>query len=112
MAWGAKERLPPGRSLGLRRKGRGRTGSGTGHINGGERPAEEVVHDKLGHYATLGVASDADDAAIKSAYRKLALLFHPDRSKHPDAKARFQMIQKSYETLSEPVSRKAYDQIP
>jgi len=77
-----------------------------------ERPAEKVVHDKLGHYATLGVASDADDAAIKSAYRKLALLFHPDRSKHPDAKARFQMIQKAYETLSDPVSRKAYDQIP
>lgn len=77
-----------------------------------ERPAEKVVHDKLGYYATLGVASDADDAAIKSAYRKLALLFHPDRSKHPDAKARFQMIQKAYETLSDPVSRKAYDQIP
>ena len=77
-----------------------------------ERPAEKVVHDKLGYYATLGVASDADDAAIKSAYRKLALLFHPDRSKHPDAKARFQMIQQAYETLSDPASRKAYDQIP
>ncbi len=77
-----------------------------------ERPTEKVVHDKLGYYATLGVASDADDVAIKSAYRKLALMFHPDRSKHPDAKARFQMIQKAYETLSDPVSRKAYDQIP
>lgn len=77
-----------------------------------ERPAEKVVHDKLGYYATLGVASDADDAAIKSAYRKLALLFHPDRSKYPDAKARFQMIQQAYETLSDPASRKAYDQIP
>jgi molecular chaperone DnaJ len=37
----------------------------------------------------LGVLRDADQAAIKDAFRKLALRYHPDRNKEPDAEERF-----------------------
>lgn len=50
-----------------------------------------------GNYELLGVAPDAEDDAIKSAYRKLAAEHHPDRSK--DGGARFREIKEAYEAL-------------
>jgi DnaJ-domain-containing protein 1 len=76
------------------------------------RPTTPPRRDRLGYYAVLGVPVDADQIAIKSSYRQLALLFHPDRTKDPDATERFRLIQKAYETLSDSTRREAYDQIP
>lgn len=59
------------------------------------------------HYETLGVARDADAAAIKSAYRKLAAQHHPDKPGGDQAK--FQEIAAAYATLSDPEKRAHYD---
>lgn len=61
-------------------------------------------------YSILGVARGADDAALKSAYRKGAMKFHPDRNQgDPDAERRFKEINEAYEVLSDPQKRQAYD---
>lgn len=61
------------------------------------------------YYDVLGVAHDADDKAIKNAFRRLALRYHPDRSKEPDAEARFKEIAEAYAVLSDPRRRADYD---
>ena len=60
-------------------------------------------------YKTLGVAKDADAAAIKKAYRKLARTHHPDSNEGKDA--RFKEIGEAYSVLSHPEQRKQYDAI-
>ena len=65
---------------------------------------------KRDYYETLGVARRADDAAIKSAYRKMALQYHPDRN--PDdttAGARFKEAAEAYAVLADPDKRSRYD---
>lgn len=63
-------------------------------------------------YAVLGVARDADQAAIKKAYRKLARENHPD-SKPGDAAAeeRFKQVAEAYDVVGDPEKRKQYDEI-
>ncbi|MBN1311834.1 MAG: J domain-containing protein [Anaerolineae bacterium] len=64
------------------------------------------------YYKILGVAKDADTQAIKKAYRKLALKYHPD--KNPDDKSaedRFKEINEAYEVLGDPEKRAKYDQL-
>lgn len=63
-------------------------------------------------YAILGVPADADDAAIKKAYRKLARQHHPD-SNAGDAAAeqRFKDVGEAYAVLSDPEQRKQYDAV-
>ncbi len=63
------------------------------------------------YYNVLGVARDADQDAIKRAYRRLARKYHPDVSKEPDAKERFQEVGEAYEVLKDPEKRAAYDQV-
>lgn len=61
-------------------------------------------------YEILGCDKNADDAALKKAYRKLAVKWHPD--KNPDnaeATKNFQKISEAYATLSDPKKRKLYD---
>jgi DnaJ-class molecular chaperone len=59
------------------------------------------------YYSVLGVARDADDKAIKTAYRRLARKHHPDVNK---GKAdRFKEINEAYAVLSDPEKRKRYD---
>jgi molecular chaperone DnaJ len=60
-------------------------------------------------YELLGVARDASDADIKKAYRKLAMEYHPDRNRAPDAEAHFKEFTEAYEVLRDPQKRAAYD---
>jgi len=62
-------------------------------------------------YELLGVPRNADAAAIKSAYRKMAMQYHPDRNPgDAEAEARFKAIGAAYEVLKDPQKRAAYDQ--
>ena len=61
------------------------------------------------YYAVLGVAQDASEAAIKKAYRKLAMESHPDRNKDAGAEERFKEITEAYEVLRDPEQRALYD---
>lgn len=61
------------------------------------------------YYEVLGVARDADAKAIKDAFRRLALKYHPDRNKSPDAESRFKEIAEAYAVLSDPEKRAEYD---
>ncbi|WP_103061536.1 DnaJ C-terminal domain-containing protein [Actinomyces qiguomingii] len=63
-------------------------------------------------YAVLGVAKDADSAAIKKAYRSLAKKYHPDRNPGDAAAAeKFKEIGEAYAVLSDPKERQQYDAI-
>ncbi len=46
----------------------------------------------IDYYSVFGVASDADDRAIKTAYRKLARKYHPDLSKLPDTEEKVKQV--------------------
>lgn len=65
---------------------------------------------KRDYYEILGVDKKADAKAIKAAYRKLALQYHPDRNKAPDAEAKFKEINEAYQVLSDEKKRQMYDQ--
>jgi DnaJ-class molecular chaperone len=63
------------------------------------------------YYEVLGVNTKASDNEIKSAYRKLAKQYHPDRSPGDKAAAeRFKEIQTAYDVLSDKKKREQYDQ--
>lgn len=61
------------------------------------------------YYQVLGIPRDATAKAIKEAFRRLAMRYHPDRNKAPDAESRFKEIAKAYAVLSDPKKRKQYD---
>jgi molecular chaperone DnaJ len=61
-------------------------------------------------YSTLGVERGADEAAIKAAFRKAAMKYHPDRNQgDPGAEQKFKEVNEAYEILSDPQKRAAYD---
>src|ERR671939_1984920 len=63
------------------------------------------------YYAALGVAKDADAAAIKKAYRKLARDLHPDKNPgNAQAEARFKEVSEAYDVLSDEKRRAEYDE--
>ena len=64
---------------------------------------------KRDYYEVLGVPRGADAAAIKDAFRKLAMQYHPDRNKEPGAEERFKEIAEAYAVLSNPGKRAEYD---
>src|SRR5438874_12740037 len=61
-------------------------------------------------YQTLGVARSASDAEIKTAYRKQAMTYHPDRNNgSKESEERFKAITEAYDVLRDPQKRAAYD---
>ncbi len=65
---------------------------------------------QIDFYEVLGVSRSADGAAIKSAYRKLAMEYHPDRNGGcKDNEAKFKAVSAAYECLKDPQKRAAYD---
>ena len=67
--------------------------------------------EKRDYYEVLGVSKSASADEIKSAYRKLAMKYHPDRNPGDEAaKAKFQEASEAYEVLSNDEKRQRYDQ--
>jgi len=64
---------------------------------------------KRDYYEVLGVQKNTSQDEIKAQYRKLALKFHPDRNKSPDAGEHFKEISEAYAILSDAEKRKLYD---
>jgi len=64
---------------------------------------------KRDYYDVLGVPRNAGKDEIKNEYRKLALKYHPDRNKAPDAEERFKEISEAYAVLSDDEKRAQYD---
>lgn len=66
---------------------------------------------KRDYYEVLGVGRDADDAAIKKAYRALAKKYHPDMNPgDKEAEKKFKEASEAYAVLSDPDKRRQYDQ--
>jgi curved DNA-binding protein len=63
------------------------------------------------YYAVLGVSPDADQDAIRRAYRKLARKYHPDLNSDADAEERFKELGEAHEVLSDPEKRERYDRL-
>jgi molecular chaperone DnaJ len=66
---------------------------------------------KRDYYEVLGVPRTASKEEIKDSYRKLALQYHPDRNKSPDAEEKFKEISEAYAVLSDDEKRSQYDQL-
>ena len=70
-----------------------------------------MAESKRDYYEVLGVGRDADDAAIKKAYRVLAKKYHPDMNPgDAEAEKRFKEASEAYAVLSDPDKRRQYDQ--
>lgn len=65
---------------------------------------------KADYYEVLGVSRDADAGALKNAFRKLAMKFHPDKNpNNPEAEERFKELNEAYSVLSDEEKRAQYD---
>jgi molecular chaperone DnaJ len=61
------------------------------------------------YYEILGVSRNATKEEIKRAYRELAMRYHPDRNKSPEAEEKFKEISEAYAVLSDDRKREEYD---
>jgi len=61
------------------------------------------------YYSILKIDPDASLEAVRSAYKRLALLTHPDLSGHPQANQQMQRLNEAFEVLSDPEKRAQYD---
>ena len=64
----------------------------------------------MDYYKELGVSRTATSNDIRTAYKRLALLWHPDRNKAKDAEEKFKKIKQAYDVLIDDQQRRDYDQ--
>jgi curved DNA-binding protein CbpA len=69
------------------------------------------LYEDKDYYSMLGLTQNAAHEDIKAAYKKLALIWHPDRNKEAGAEEIFKMIAEAYEVLSDPEKKLNYDRI-
>ena len=70
-----------------------------------------MAESRRDYYEVLGVPRDADEEAVKRAYRKAALQWHPDRNPgNAEASERFKEVARAYQVLSDGEKRRRYDQ--
>src|SRR6266513_284893 len=75
-------------------------------------PGVNVGMAKRCFYDVLGVERTADESELKSAFRKLAMKWHPDRNPgDKSSEVRFKEINEAYEILKDPDKRAAYDRL-
>jgi molecular chaperone DnaJ len=74
-----------------------------------EESSVPVVESKRDYYEVLGVDQTATRDQIKHAYRRLALQYHPDKNKDPNAAPKFRELAEAYAVLSDDTKRKEYD---
>ena len=65
--------------------------------------------EKRDYYDVLGVSKNSSEDAIKKSYRKLAMKYHPDQNKEPDAEEKFKEISEAYGVLSDNEKKEKYD---
>ena len=61
------------------------------------------------HYAALELRPDATEDEVKTAFRRLARLYHPDTTSDPDGEEKFQEVRAAYAILGDPARRRSYD---
>lgn len=69
----------------------------------------KIMANKRDYYEILGVSRSTSKSQIKDSYRKLAMKYHPDRNKAPDAEEKFKEISEAYAVLSDNEKRRQYD---
>ena len=75
-----------------------------------EKGAILTTNAKRDYYEVLGVTRTVTEVELKSAYRKLALQYHPDRNpNNPDAEEKFKEVSEAYAVLADADKRAAYD---
>ncbi|GJN36186.1 hypothetical protein PR202_gb25026 [Eleusine coracana subsp. coracana] len=62
------------------------------------------------YYKVLGVSRGATDDELKKAYRRLAMMYHPDKNPSPEADSLFKQLSEAYSVLRDPQRRAVYDQ--
>lgn len=79
----------------------------------GNTPAKPVVSYKKDYYEMLGVSKNATEEEIRKAYKRKAMLLHPDKSTKTQSEAseEFSFLQEAYKVLSDQTQRKEYDKI-
>ena len=73
----------------------------------GINPTQKARESWVDHYAVLGLTKEATDAELSKAYRRLSREYHPDKQDGKEDKLK--ELQVAWDTLGDPVKRKAYD---
>ncbi|NXS53515.1 DJC14 protein, partial [Brachypteracias leptosomus] len=95
--------------------GPGQAGGAPGAGAGGEEEVKRLVgmaglpEEELNPFEVLGVEGTASDAELRRAYRRLAVLVHPDKSEHPRAEAAFKVLRAAWDRVSTPERRREYE---
>ncbi|KAM8990907.1 dnaJ homolog subfamily C member 14 [Ara ararauna] len=69
----------------------------------------EVPEEELNPFHVLGVEATASDSELRRAYRRLAVLVHPDKNQHPRAEAAFKVLRAAWDIVSSPERRREFE---